>query len=159
MKPVLAILLFMILTFNGLAQEIKPSVVSFDYVQNIMQQDNDTVYVLNFWATWCIPCVEELPHFEKVYHKYKCQKFRMILISLDFVRSIESKLVPFIRKNNLSPEVWVLYEPDANSWIQKVDKLWSGAIPATLFVKNKKQLFHEGQLEMNDIENFIVKLK
>jgi thiol-disulfide isomerase/thioredoxin len=158
-RNLLALSLFLILGHSTLSQTPKPPVVSFTEIEKLMGQENDTVYILNFWATWCVPCVEELPYFEQTYQKYKNQKFRMILVSLDFVRSIESRVVPFIEKNKLGPEVWILYEPDANAWIQKVDKSWSGGIPATLFVKNKKRLFHEGQLNVKEIDNMINKFK
>jgi len=100
----------------------------------IFQQKNDTTYVINFWATWCAPCVKELPYFEKLNQKYTDKKVKVILVSQDFSKQLEKKLKPFLEKNKLQSEVLVLIDPDANSWIDKVNPAWSGAIPATVII-------------------------
>lgn len=130
--------------------------VSFEELEQLIKPKNDTLIVVNFWATWCAPCIEELPYFEKLNQKYKDKKFKMYLVSLDFKRSKESRLIPFVAKNQLKAEVVHLYEPNANSWIDKIDPSWSGAIPATIFIKGENTTFHEGGLtekELKDIVN------
>lgn len=122
---------------------IKLKSFDFDGLETYFNQKNDTLYVVNFWATWCVPCVKELPHFEKMNKKYKNEKFKMILVSLDFPKMIESRVIPFIKNKNLQAEVVVLNDPDANSWIEKVAKEWTGAIPATVIYKNDKRKFYE----------------
>uniref|UniRef100_UPI00404B7EFD TlpA family protein disulfide reductase n=1 Tax=Flavobacterium sp. TaxID=239 RepID=UPI00404B7EFD len=136
------------------------SVSSFDYdrLEPYLERANDTLYVYNFWATWCVPCVEELPYFEAMNRKYKNEKFKMVLISLDFPKMVESSLLPFIENKNLQSEVYLLNDPDANRWIPKIDSLWSGAIPATLFVKKNKRLFFEQSFDAVQLEKEIVTL-
>lgn len=131
---------------------IKLKSYNFDGLQPYLNQKNDTVYVINFWATWCVPCVKELPHFEKLNQKYKSGKFKMILVSLDFPKMIESRVIPFIKNKNLQAEVVVLNDPDANSWIEKVAKEWSGAIPATVIYKNDKRTFYEQSFTEEELE-------
>jgi thiol-disulfide isomerase/thioredoxin len=118
---------------------------SYDFknLEPLFKQQNDTTYVINFWATWCIPCVEELPHFEKMNQKYASQKFKMILVSLDFPKMVESRVLPFVRKKKLQAEVVLLNDPNANEWIYKVSKEWSGAIPATVIYRNSEWKFFE----------------
>jgi thiol-disulfide isomerase/thioredoxin len=118
-------------------------IVGFDYVQQLMQQKNDTTYILNFWATWCGPCVKELPHFDELTTKYSDKKIKVILISLDFKKNYHSALLPYLKKHSIKSPVVLLYEPDANAWIEKIDPNWSGAIPATLIYNKNKSAFYE----------------
>lgn len=135
-------------------------VVGFSEIQQILDRESDTLYILNFWATWCKPCVMELPEFEKVNSEFKDDAhFKMILVSLDFPEKIPSLVIPFIERRNLEAEVWVLDEPDANAWIDKIDPSWSGAIPATVIVNRKYRGFHEGMMTYDELKNIINKHK
>lgn len=129
-------------------------VYSYDNFKAFLEADNDTTYVVNFWATWCKPCVAELPYFQELYQNYKDQKVKLILVSLDFEKQLETKLLPFIEKNQLKGEVIVLQQKGMNDWIDKIDPKWSGALPATIIYngkKNKRQFyeqdFHYPELE------------
>ena len=112
-------------------------------------QVSDTTYIINFWATWCRPCVAELPHFEEVQANYAQQKVRVLLVSMDFVKDIEDRVVPFIERHNLQSTVWLLNETDANRWIERVDPSWSGALPATLILNSARarRSFYEKPLD------------
>lgn len=114
-------------------------------LEYIFKKRNDTTYVINFWATWCKPCVEEMPYFEQLHESYKGQKVRIILVSLDFKKQIDTRLIPFIKERNLQPQVLVLTDPDANSWISRVDEAWEGAIPVTIIYKGERRKFVDGQ--------------
>jgi len=108
---------------------------------------SDTVYVVNFWATWCKPCVAELPEFEQFNAEQKNSRVKVLLVSMDFKEDIQSKLVPFLKKNGYSAEVLLLDELNGNSFINQVSKEWTGAIPATLVTaKNNRSVFLEKKL-------------
>lgn len=109
-------------------------VVSFKELEARFDEQDDSLYIFNFWATWCKPCVEELPYFERVAAEYADQKVKMVLVSLDFVEAVEQKVLPFIKKNNIQSEVLVLDGGNPNVWIDKVSPDWSGSIPGTLFL-------------------------
>ncbi len=113
-----------------------------DFMPRLAEKD-DTTYVVNFWATWCKPCVEELPYFEAFGEKYKNQKVKLLLVSLDFPNQIESRLIPFIEKKQLQSEVVVLKDTRQTTWIPKVSDEWSGAIPATLVYNAEERAFFE----------------
>jgi thiol-disulfide isomerase/thioredoxin len=130
-------------------------VVDFSAVEVLLEHDNDTTYVINFWATWCLPCRRELPYFEEIHRNYREQKVKVILISLDFVSRIESSTLPFLKEKNITAEVILLNDPDSNSWIDKVDPSWSGALPATLFYKGDKRLFLEKEFDYESLERTI----
>jgi thiol-disulfide isomerase/thioredoxin len=125
-------------------------IVDFEGLQPWLTRSNDTTYVVNFWATWCVPCVKELPYFETLEAKSDVQPVKVILVSLDFKNQIKTKLIPFVQQRNLQSEVVVLDDPDANSWIDKISPAWSGAIPATLVYRNDERTFYERSFKTYD---------
>lgn len=117
---------------------------------------NDSVLIVNFWATWCAPCVKELPFFEKLPKTIAGKKVEVVLVSLDFKSQIQKRLIPFINKRKLKNKVVVLTDGNANSWINKVDSKWSGAIPATLILhKNKKAFYEKSYNSQKELEKDI----
>lgn len=132
-------------------------VYNYDQLSEFINKEDGKTYVVNFWATWCKPCVEELPYFEKLNASYDKDKVEVILVSLDFKKQFEKKLVPFMADRNLKSDVMVLLDPDSNSWINKVSNEWSGAIPATIIHNGTKKEFREGSYASFDELNDIVK--
>jgi thiol-disulfide isomerase/thioredoxin len=129
--------------------------MDFSTFEPILKKQNDTVYVVNFWATWCKPCVEELPEFEKINKDYKGKPVKVILVSLDFPRKHEELLLPFIAENNIQSQVIHLTEVNANKWINKVSQEWSGAIPATVIYRGESHFFVEGKMNYEKIKSQI----
>ncbi|KAA3619210.1 MAG: TlpA family protein disulfide reductase [Flavobacterium sp.] len=118
----------------------------------LLQHKNDTTYVINFWATWCKPCVKEMPYFEKMGKTYAEEKVKVVFVSLDFPDRLEPLVVPFIKKNKLESEVVLLDDDDANSWIPKVSEKWQGAIPATLIYNADERAFFERSFTYEELE-------
>lgn len=118
-------------------------IYDFKGFEKFLNKKDNIVYVINFWATWCGPCVKELPYFERLNKVYKSKGVEVILVSLDFPHLYEKKLKPFIAENNLDSKVIVLNDKDMNAWLPKVDTSWSGSIPATIIYKNEKKQFYE----------------
>jgi thiol-disulfide isomerase/thioredoxin len=110
----------------------KVRVLNFDQFEPYLHHRNDTVYLVNFWATWCAPCVAELPAIKAVEKKYSDKKFKVLFVSLDMPRQLESRLIPFVLSNKITSDVFLLDDPNQNRWIDKVDKEWSGEIPFTV---------------------------
>ncbi len=137
------------------AQDVK---VYNDYAELAKDnfKNNDTTYVINFWATWCSPCVKELPYFETFHQNISDKKIKVILVSLDFKSKIESQLLPFLKKNNYTAKALALTDKDYNSWLSIVDEEWSGSIPATLLIRGNKKLFTEREFESKeDLSGFV----
>lgn len=131
-----------------------------DFAKNVLIED-ENIYVINFWATWCAPCIKELPYFEKLNAENK--NVKVILVSLDSKKDLDKKLIPFIEKRKLKSKVLLLADKDYNSWLSKVDADWSGAIPATLIISGKKKQFAERDFEnfdeLNQYVNSFINLK
>lgn len=125
---------------------------NFDGIQQYLETSDNKTYVVNFWATWCAPCVKELPYFEELGTNFKDKDVEVILISLDFPQQYEAKLIPFIEKNKLQSKVVALNDPDSNSWIPKVSHAWTGALPATLIFNAKERKFFEKSFDYNELE-------
>jgi len=130
---------------------------SYAQLAPLLNQQNDTTYVINFWATWCKPCVKELPYFEQLHNTYNGKKVNVVLVSLDFKDQIDKKLIPFIEDKQLKSTLIALTDSDMNSWIPKISEDWSGAIPATLVYKNSKRAFYEQSFDTFDELNNILK--
>lgn len=145
------ILLVSVLSFTG----PRVSVVSFDELKHATQKDNDTLYVVNFWATWCDPCVHELPVFQESYKKFASKKVKMVFVSLNAAKDI-AKVEKFAEDKDLKPQVLLLSANNMNVWINEIDSSWDGAIPVTVLYKHEKKLyFHQGEFTENDLNKLI----
>ena len=108
-----------------------------------ISRKNDTTYIINFWATWCSPCVKEITYFEELHRKYRNDKVKVILVSLDFPVQIDKRVVPFLSEKDITADVKLMTDLDYNKWIDLVDPEWSGAIPATLIYNRRTRGFFE----------------
>jgi thiol-disulfide isomerase/thioredoxin len=135
------------------AQEI----VHWSDIEDLRAQNNDTTYVLNFWATWCIPCVEELPVFQEAQQEFIGQKVKIILVSLDSKKRLESQVKPFVERRKMTSIVLLLDEPDYNQWIDKIDHSWEGNIPATWIWnhRNKFSIFIPESITFGELKKQI----
>ncbi len=148
----------LILIFPVLLSAQKVEVINFEDLQPELQKQDDTVRVINFWATWCVPCVQEMPGFVKASEKYQVRKVKFLYVSLDFPKDMEEQVLPFIEKYGMKGKVVLLDDPDANTWINKVDHSWSGAIPATLIYRADDRNFVEGSVGYDKLTGIIDEL-
>ena len=133
-------------------------VVDFDGLYSKIDLSVDKTYVINFWATWCAPCVKELPYFEEVNKQSKERNIEVILVSLDFPSQIESKLKPYLKRNKIKSKVILLDDSKMNTWVPKVHEQWDGGIPATLIVNNSNYKFYPKPFEKEELFAEINKL-
>ncbi|WP_350291164.1 TlpA disulfide reductase family protein [uncultured Croceitalea sp.] len=117
-------------------------IYDFDGLEPLLNKEDDKTYIVNFWATWCKPCIEELPDFERTFAEQKDNKVEMLLVSLDMPSMWEKRLVPFVKENGLKGEVVILDDPKMNEWIPKIAANWEGGIPATLIYNKDKRIFY-----------------
>ncbi|MFC0780207.1 redoxin domain-containing protein [Flavobacterium sp. HJSW_4] len=139
----ISFLLFLLFSVKGYNQNVK--LLTINQLNERIKNGKDSTYVVNFWATWCAPCIKELPHFEKLGAEHKSEKLAVLLVSLDFKSKLASNVVPFVKRKNLKNEVFLLNESSPQEFIDRIDPSWSGSIPATLFIKNDKRKFVESE--------------
>ena len=120
--------------------------------------ESTTPLVINMWATWCIPCIEELPYFLEEVKAHKKDSIQLLLVSLDFKESFPEGIEKFVDKRKIDATVLWLDETNADYFCPKIDNKWSGAIPATLFINNKKSYrkFVEDQLSHEALKKEIM---
>lgn len=152
-KGLITFSLLAIFTVNVWSQSVK--VMNFNQLAPLLEQKNDTVYMVNFWATWCLPCVEEMPDILKFAADKKNSRFRLILVSLDMPDQIDTRVKPFLKRFNIADNVILLDDPDANKWIDRVSPQWTGALPATLFYSRNFREFHGDVLDYTTIKSIV----
>ena len=126
--------------------------LSYTELKPLLNQRGDKIYVVNFWATWCAPCIKELPYFEVLNQR---EDVEVLLVSLDFPKHKESRLLPFIKKNKLQSKVVLLDDANENYWINDIHPNWSGAIPATIVYNRHKRDFYERSFTQNELLNLV----
>lgn len=119
--------------------------LSFEELNTMIQSDDQSeVKVINFWATWCKPCIKELPYFDSLQASFSENEVKVLLVSLDINVSAAEK---YRARKDIQSDVVYLDEVDHNAWIDRISPDWSGAIPATLYITpSGDQYFHEGEL-------------
>jgi thiol-disulfide isomerase/thioredoxin len=144
-------LMISFLTVNG--QNIR--LISASDLESRLTNGKDTTFVVNFWATWCVPCLRELPNFEKLQAEFAGQKLKVILLSIDNKSKANSAVATFVRKRKLKNEVLVADEQKPQDYISKLEKSWTGSLPATLIVNKarNKRLFFEKEFSYPDLLN------
>lgn len=161
MKTTLLILLvssisFLAFQIDNQATSAKKKVapITFSELQERLGNTGDELIVCNFWATWCKPCIEEMPYFEELQKKYADKKVKVLFVSLDRPSTRTSRVQKFVNDKGVESEVVLLDEPNLSQddWIPLIDKNWEGDIPATLYVNTLENIrvFHTGSYESFD---------
>jgi thiol-disulfide isomerase/thioredoxin len=159
MKKVVIILF---LALNGaVANAQQAPVIKLEKLQELIHSKDEKILVLNFWATWCGPCIAELPLFETLNASGR-KDIEVALVSLDMDLDPDpEKVYKFISRKKLRSPVYVLDESDPNSWIDKIEQEWSGALPATIVINRLtgKRKFVGKELHQGDLEKLIAEVK
>lgn len=119
------------------------------------EKQNDTLYVVNFWATWCKPCVAEMPYFVEADKKFAAEKVKVVFVSLNSAKE-QVNVQQFLTNKQITQQAVILSAGNPNQWIDSVDASWGGSIPATaMYKRGKKVFFHEGELTQTELDSII----
>lgn len=146
-----------LITVSVYAQEAR--LIHLNQLQEDIKSEKGKIQVINFWATWCAPCLKELPLFEKLNAERPDIHIRLVSMDMDLDPNPD-KVRRFVSRKKLTSEIIILDERNPNKWIEQVDKRWSGALPATLIINNQngKRVFVERELHAGELEKLITEI-
>lgn len=126
--------------------------------QKLIRERNGKKLILNVWATWCLPCVEEFPDLVKLSTSLDAN-YEIAGISVDDPDEIESKVVPFLKKNNPPFKIFVSNFKKQDDLINALNSKWNGAIPATFIYDStgSQRTYFIGSRSLKQFENEIQK--
>ncbi len=113
----------------------------FADLEGLFQQQNDTTYLVNFWATWCKPCREEIPLLQQLLEDKADQPLRVVLVSLDTEESAIARIPAFLAAEAPSVAAVVLTDEDP-AWGKSIDRVWTGALPTTIIYQQKRRFVY-----------------
>jgi thiol-disulfide isomerase/thioredoxin len=151
MKGSMLIIAMILLNLVAVAQGVRK--IKADELEKIIKESKHPL-IVNFWATWCQPCIEEIPYFLDEAKKYRKDSLSILLVSLDFKEEFPEAIDKFMEKRKFkAPAAW-LDETNADYFCPKVDPKWQGAIPATLFINNTTgyRKFYEEKVSHEDLK-------
>lgn len=111
------------------------SLAEYDEFKDLMANEKGKVVLVNLWATWCKPCVHEMPMLEKLHQNYKGKGLKVMALSIDEVAKADSLVVPFWEEMNFSMDNYLIAHQDPGAFVNKIDPLWLGLLP-TSFIFN-----------------------
>ena len=154
-------LLFLLLSAPLVLHAQNAQLINAKALINRLNAKSNQIEVVNFWATWCGPCVAELPLFEKLRSEAR-PDVKVTLVSMDLDLNPDAgKVHRFVALKKIKSEVLILQEDDLSNWINDIDKEWSGALPATLVINHKtgKRKFFANPVREGDLDKLINEVK
>ncbi|GEM_PF-2937044 len=106
-------------------------------LQQLLSAQKGRVTLVNLWATWCKPCIHEMPALEKLHQNYQNKGVKIIALSLDELAKADSLVLPYWKSKGFSMDYYVIGTEDPSTIINKIDPLWLGVIP-TSFLFNSE---------------------
>ena len=154
MKKILQLIFLLCFYINTFSQQ--PATVKIEALNDYINKA-DHPLIINFWATWCKPCVAEIPYIQQAAEKYKDSGVELIMVSLDFPETYPNEVTDFIKAGNMHGTFFWLNETDADYFCPVIDTAWQGSIPATLFLNNKTRYrkFFERKITENELNTSI----
>ena len=155
MKKIIFILI--LISNISVSQEIV-SINNVNDIASIKNENKGKVFAINFWASWCKPCVNEFPALVKLNKNYKGDSFNLIFISLDFKEEVSTKLIPFLQNSGVDYTSYYLETNRPEEIMDYLNKKWDGGIPAT-FIFDKSGNLQNFILGERDYEFFEKEIK
>lgn len=126
-------------------------------VSELMKNKTDKLLMINLWATWCVPCVEEFPDLVTANRMYRDRDFKMITISSDAMKD-RSKALAFLEKRQSSSLNYIYTGDNKYKLIESIDPKWQGALPYTILVEPGGKIVYakEGKVNADSLKQAII---
>jgi thiol-disulfide isomerase/thioredoxin len=126
-------------------------------IRTLMKNDSGKLRLINIWATWCGPCVIEIPELVNINRMYRGRPFEMITISADSLNK-KDDVLKFLKDKQVSCKNYQFSGEDKTELGDAVDKNWEGGIPYTVIVKPNGEILyrHTGPIEPLEVKKVII---
>jgi len=130
-------------------------------LDSLLRDRNGKILLLNVWATWCMPCREEFPDLVKLAKSYDANMVDIVGISADFPDEIDSKIVPFLKEQEVNFPNFVQNFEKQEDFINRLNEEWQGALPATFIYDSSgnQQRYLLGKQSYNSLRRAIEEVK
>ena len=145
------ILLFVCISLLSFSQEIKK--IKITDLEKTIKESKEPM-IITFWATYCLPCLKEIPYFQD---QAKSKKVELLLVSVDLQEAYPKQISSIAKKLKFTAPIKWLDETDADYFCPRVDSSWSGGLPSTLFINNATSYrkFIEDEISKDEFEKQI----
>ncbi|MBN1397578.1 MAG: TlpA family protein disulfide reductase [Bacteroidetes bacterium] len=142
MKTTALLLILITAGFGCISEKSEPGKDKTDYkieyvdesgIRSLTANRNGKILLLNVWATWCPPCVEEFPDLVKLANDINNSKYEIIGISVDDPGDADGKVIPFIKRYRVPFKIYIANAKNQEDLMNTFNVSWNGAIPATFF--------------------------
>lgn len=126
--------------------------IDINGIKDLMKNDTKKLLLVNVWATWCVPCIIEMPELVNINRIYRGRAFTMVTISGDNPDKMYDVL-KFLQDKHVSSKNYLYNNPDRTAMSEALDKDWPGGIPYTLVIKPGGEIIyrHSGSIEPRDL--------
>jgi thiol-disulfide isomerase/thioredoxin len=147
-KDIITVILFLISISIFSQNSLTVKKINEAKLTELIKNRNGKVLLLNVWATWCPPCIEEFPDINELYLNYS-DKIDVVGLSLDYLKDVDKKVIPFLKKNEIKFTIAINDFDKDEELLKFLNPEWSGAIPVTFIYDSngEQRFFHEGKEE------------
>jgi thiol-disulfide isomerase/thioredoxin len=139
------------------AEEVTLEDLDLEGIKALAANKTDKFRLVNVWATWCAPCIDELPEFVEINRMYRRRNFEMVTLSLDDAE-VREKALATLKENYVSAKNYRFSEKDKDALVDALDPEWAGPAPYTMLIAPGGKVIyrHQGPIESLALKRAIV---
>jgi peroxiredoxin len=132
-------------------EAVDVNLIDANGVREIMKNNSGKLRLVNIWATWCAPCVIEMPELVNINRMYRARGFEMVTISADMPGK-KDDVLKFLKDKQVSCANYQFNSDDKTEFAEALDKDWEGGIPYTVIIKPGGEIIYRNSGEIEPLE-------